>query len=264
MNIKAGIDRIGVRMSSFYEDTIEYGNLVLHKDPTLNETANVRTIGEIVAFPMKQSAKYLHAFSDVEQYEEVLFDFKSLEEEEYVEDSDGKRIYFVPFELVYAFFTRSKGKIKKIKPGLDIVLCLPHYDGDVEEVEMPDGSTRRVIVSSSGIIATAAPKPDERIAYIAHVGPQDPCDPVQEIDLGWKVFRDAYTNYEYEIGTEKFYIVRRENLGFIVPPQVNMSQKLVDDVRDEYGYDINEADLQEQRDAEFMEMVNHKKVFGFN
>jgi co-chaperonin GroES (HSP10) len=129
---------------------------------------------------------------------------------------------------------------------------------------MPDGGKKDVLLSASGLVIDANPVPDERIAIVAYVGPQDPEDPVQDVPIGWKAFRDAYTNYEYEIEGEKLYVVRRENIGVLVPPDTQIEQNNKDDVR-EGEYETQKAleDTQAERDGEFFEMINHKKIFGF-
>lgn len=256
--IKGGKDRIAVRMNDFYKDTVTKGSLTLEIDPEYNKEKNIKTRANIIAGPISCSPGYQSFVDSIELYEFLYFDYKSLDENEYHLDDDGNKIYFVPLQLVFAA-TIESNKETIILPNNGIVLCTPFYGFDFEEIDF-DGSKIWVSKSKTGIFTGINPSPDARVAYAKHIGNNFDDLPEQIINEDSLLFRESYTNYEYEIAGTKYWVVRWENIDLDLP-MASFSYDVQDDVRNEYKYDIDATESTRIAMEANQEALEHKKIY---
>lgn len=257
MKIQAGIDRIAVKLNKFHIDSITHGTLSLVINKEYNKEWNIITKAEIIAPPFRCSPKYKSFIDQLDDFEFLYFDYKSLEEDEFVTDESGNKIYFVEMELVFAATLEIAGN--KILPNNGIILCSPFYGFGFEEIQVGD---RKMWVSQSpsGIFTGISESPDDRIAYAEHVGDRFPDDPEEIIVEKDLLFREMHTNYEYEIAGTKFWVVRRENVDMVLAP-TNFSWTGSDRVENEYKSAIDATGNRRLAIEGNAEAAKHKKIY---
>ena len=241
MKVSGGIDRIPVRINEFYKRNVlgKTSSLSLHFDPTYAPTEHITTIAEIVGLPSVVSDYWKPFIDSIKNFKHLdpegtshlYFDYKALEEDEVVHDEDGNKIYFVELYLVFAASQEVDGETL-VSVNTGFTLCSPFYGFGWKNIDIHGNGEMTRVREKSGIIIEMNPSPDERIAYIRH------CPVDSPFDVGDIVFREAETNYEYEIAGETVYVVRRENVDGVLLGR-NFAHSLVDDVRNEYTYDID-------------------------
>lgn len=245
--IQAGINKIAVRLNEFY--TSELGSeefkvkILVSNDDDMMKTKYIKTGGEIVGLPLSVKEVEHSIYEDViinfdnfyeklKQCDHVYFDYKALDEDEYIEDAEGNKVYFVDIINIFCG-TIENEDTQRVYPNTNITLCKPFYGFGYEEIQLPDGTTVRGKESkSTGIIYDTNPPPHERIAIVAHP------DMESSLGKGDIVMREPKTNYEYDIAGESFYVVPTDLiLGTFTGD--NFENHTVDDVRNEYQYDID-------------------------
>jgi len=207
--MKAGINKIAIKLGDFYNREVKSktSELSLHFDPGYHPDRHINTKGKIASLPYKVDEEWVPFLDSIQQAEYLYFDYKALNEDEFVQNDQKEKIYFVDIDMV---FCATDSEEKEIYPNTGWAVCSPFFGfGYIEE----DG---RIIKERNGIVIDVNPNPDERIAKIEAFGPVSTTDFPQDIHPGDLVFRDASTNYEYEINYKKLYVVRHENIAGVL------------------------------------------------
>lgn len=258
-DLRAGLNKVAVCLPSFYQEEVVEGELKLVIDPKFNPTKWVNTRARIVGLPLDLDKDYTPFLQALSKSEYLYFDYKALEEMDYVLDKNKDRVYFVPIELAYAATIESTPH-PQIFPNTGIVLCESFHGFGVEEIEVMPGTKMKAQIKS-GIIYRINPPADDRIAYVRYVGPYRSDTPLQPLEPGQLVFRDPHTNYEYEIAGKKLYVVNLENVNGVLYG-TDFSYRVSDSVRNEYKYDVDATSLARQS-AEALEWTSkEKKIFA--
>lgn len=257
--MEAGVNKVAISLPSFYNETVRAGSVDLHIDTSFNPTKHQKTDAKIVGLPIKVDEAYEPFLRDLRRSDRVYFDFKALDHMDYVTNARKDKIYFVPIEMVLAASSESAGpdngqdpasapQEPKIYPNVGIVLCSPFYGFGFTEIEI--APNHKVIArGKNGLLTDINPKPDDRIAFVEYIGAMRPNVPDQNLSPKDLVFRDSFTNYEYEIAGRKLYVVDIDNINGVLSGS-DFSYKANDSVRNEYKYDIDATkQLKEASDA---------------
>lgn len=239
----AGINKIAIRLDSFYNE--EIGQDVKFKiDPLYRPEHNMNTSAQIEALPEKVDKHFVDFINEVRDTgcTHIHFDYKAISKDEYIMDDDH-RIYFIPIELVYCatYQTDKPNAFHDIPPNRGaliehsinkrngnesytycvpnngIILCKPFY-GFGYETEVVDGF-EAIVKKENGIVVDINPDPDDRIAQVAAVGYFPPNYFEQDINQGDLVFRATHTNYEYDVHGVKLYVMRIELVWGVIDTQ---------------------------------------------
>jgi hypothetical protein len=257
--IQAGLNKVAVSLPSFYNETIEHGELKLHIDPQFNPTKHVKTKARICGLPLNLDEDFIPFLQALEKCDYLYFDFKALEEMDFVLSEKREKVYFVPIELVYAATIEDGINEPEIYPNSGVVLCEPFYGFGCEMIDMPDGSSLRARMHN-GIIVKMNPKPDDRIATVRAIGPMRRNVPEQNISENNLVFRESFTNYEYEIAGTTLYVVNLENIDGVLEG-TDFGYKAEDSVRNEYKYDVDATKLAGQSKDAVEWTAKEKKIY---
>jgi co-chaperonin GroES (HSP10) len=253
-SVQAGINRVAVRMPGWLNDTVKHKSLELQFDPLYNPTMHQVTSGLIESVPYKVDLDFEKFNADMEGVcTHVHFDFKALNEEEYVQDGED-RIYFVPIEWIYAATyelpkpdafhdsfliahdtnTRNgQERYVYAYANTGVVLCSAFYGFGFEEMEV-DGQMVACKPNSLGIITEISPSADPRVARVEVIGSPWETDHVQPMKQGDLVFRDAHTNYEYDIHGVKLFVVKSENIAGVITTE-EFHALVIDEERETFG-----------------------------
>lgn len=244
---QAGINKIAVKLNNFYEDTLESEqfkiDLSFDRFDDVQKNQHIKTGAEIAGLPISvievehpinddEILNFDRFFENLKHCDHVYFDYKALEEDEYIEDAEGNRIYFV--DIINVFCATSElTDTQRVFPNTNITLCKPFYGFGYKHIELPDGTS--VLGKESkltGIVYDTNPPAHERIGIVAHA------DPESDLQSGDIVMREPKTNNPYEIGGEEFYVVPTDLILGAFTGE-DFENYTVDDVRDEYKYDID-------------------------
>ena len=228
--MKGGINRIAVKINDFYKREVlsKTSSLSLHFDPTYAPDQHIATIAEIVGVCDDVHPRWRQFVDDIKDFDHLYFDYKALEENEVAIDKDGNKIYFVELYLVFAASKEVKGESPLVLTNTGFTLCSPFYGFGWKNIDVHgNGELTMAKENKFGMITEINPEPDNRIAYVRHA------DKSFELSVGDLVFREAETNYEYEIAGELVYVVRNENIDGILKCK-HFAYDLTDDVRNEY------------------------------
>jgi len=182
------LNYIPIKIEKEYEDEIKGKVLNLKKDPMYNRTFNKRYYGDAIADVPDMGIK---------KGDRVYFDYAETDVPRFHPEDDNIRYMEKPFVFAYV----RDGEIHPVK---GYVLCEPYYGEDIFEVEI-EGHKVRTRQSKSGITYETDIKPDDRVARLTHTVNEDLKEAVGKL-----VFRDMYTNLEYEVEGKTMYIFEED------------------------------------------------------
>lgn len=235
--IKVGHNYVAVKLEGeeFYTKNLKSktSEFSLGFDPSFDPTRWIKTEAEIHSVGWSFDENLKEFAEDLKDCHAVVFDYKALEQSDYVLDTDGRRVYFVPVGFIFCGIASDVELDSQMIYALhpDWTICKPFYGfGFIEE----DGAI--VKKSPSGIITEINPDPDERIAVMK--------ESEGDFEVGSLVFREANTNYEYEVMGETVYMVRKENIDGVLTGS-NFSHNNIDFV-DDYKDVVKRVDIGKQ------------------
>lgn len=256
-SLKAGKNKVAVKLDKFLNDEVKHGNLTFAIDPMYRPSHHVNTCGEIYGLPVAVSNFYKPFEQALKRSNRVHFDYKSVEEKDFVVSEEGYKIYFIDLHMVFcAVEDLPFDDAKIVHCNEHVALCEPFYGFGFEEVMMPDGGKVLAKENSFGIVTETNPEPHDTVAYVKH------CTPLSGLKSGDLVLREAHTNYEYEIEGETLYVVHTDLILGKMTSQ-SFSIKGVEHYRPELPkgvVDVTDGDLSKiavkkdsMKDTHFME-----------
>lgn len=232
--MKAGVNKVAVQMEKFYEDSYDNGDFKIYIHYKSRPTHHIKTGANIHALPIFVSEIYKDFSDKLSRSSRVYFDYKTLDENDFVVCEDGYKIYFVPIDMIFCSIEELPFDNEVIiHPNHNITLCEPYYGENVEEVDLGDGKKSVCTIDpKTNLLLNTNIKPDERIAKVFVSSDEN-------LSSGDCVFREPKTNYEYEIEGKNLYVVMNHLIMGVVDPKT-INHKIVDDVRDSaYKADID-------------------------
>lgn len=163
-------------------------------DPAFKPEDHARIYGTVTAVPDKLTGPYKGMDQIIEVGDRVYFHYLVVNN-----DHAFDKIWKVEYRNILCFVRDGE-----IRPAWNWFMCQPVWDEVVEDIELPDGTSIKGVVGSSGLITKTNPQPSGIKAKVTHI------EGHEDVETGDLVIVEPPFHFTNKIEGEDFYFSEKD------------------------------------------------------